>query len=83
MTRPTIDYLNARRESSGRKGKAIFKTEKQLVNDRAQWNQLERWEQALMECDAIMSEFNSWVRNSWVPDVQSSVTGESLDDLSF
>lgn len=80
--RHSIEYLNARRETATRKGKTIFAKASAKVDSKAQFAELDRWERALTEADAIMTEFRSWADNSRAP-VAMLAAGESLDDLSF
>lgn len=61
--RPTIDYLNARRDSTGRKGRTIFAAKTAAADDRAQHRDLDYLEQYALRHDAIQAEFQSVMRN--------------------
>ena len=61
MPRPTIDYLNARRGHS--RGAIRPDRLRNPVDDRAQWESLDQWEQAMATVEATFADFRSWVRN--------------------
>lgn len=81
MPRVSIDYMNARRESYGHKGKTIFIADTNLVDQKAQRRDMDALERAHIDIIRMFSEFRSHEANR-LP-VESIMRGESFDDLSF
>jgi hypothetical protein len=63
MPRQSIDYLNSRRESTGRKGRTIFAKASAAVDQRAQFNALDLSERTSLVVDNILEDFRSWANN--------------------
>lgn len=61
MGRPSIEYLNARHGIS--RGAIRPDRLRNAADDRAQWESLDSWEQAMTAVDQTFAEFRSWVRN--------------------
>jgi hypothetical protein len=61
MPRPTIEYLNTRHGHS--RGAIRSDRLRNPVDDRAQWESLDQWEQAMSTVEATFADFRSWVRN--------------------
>jgi len=59
MPRPTLDYLNARRDSKVVSGGRRYETKRNAADDRAQFDGLDRWEQAMLEVAAIFADFRA------------------------
>lgn len=76
MPRPSIDYLNARREAKPASGGTVYRRERNPVDERAQWESLDSWEKAMTAVDATFADFRSWVRN--LPPI-----GVKEDELCF
>lgn len=80
MPKCSIDYLNSRRESHGRKGRTIFAKASALVDQRAQYRDMDALERADAECRAIFKDFASFMANLVPVDV---LMDGGLEDLTF
>ena len=63
MPRPTIDYLNARRECRPAGTGLVPLKARNAADDRAAFDGLDYHEQVMSRVDAIFAEFRSWARN--------------------
>ena len=63
MPRPSIEYMNARRDLKPASGGRDYVKVRNAVDDRAQWESLDTWEKAMTVVDATFAEFRSWVNN--------------------
>jgi hypothetical protein len=63
MPRPTIDYLNARREHCAGQGSKTPLKPRNIADNAAAWSSLNHHEQVMLRVDAIFAEFRSWARN--------------------
>ena len=81
MPKLSIDYLNARRDAKPASGGTRYVVKRNAVDDRAQLKALDTWENAMLEVEATLQDFRSWVRN--LRSVESVMQGETADDLVF
>jgi len=63
MPRPSIDYMNARRDLKPASAGRNYITARNPIDDRAQWEGLDSWEKAMTAVDATFADFRSWVHN--------------------
>jgi hypothetical protein len=66
--RPTIDYLNARRECRAASGGRDYTPMRNAADDRAQWAGLDPKEQSLLRIIVHLADLASWLRNRSVVD---------------
>jgi hypothetical protein len=77
MPRASIDYLNARRECRAASGGKTYAVKRNAVDDKAQFADLDIWEQTMMQVDAILADFRSWANNR--PPVAAIAGGQDDD----
>jgi hypothetical protein len=63
MPRPTIEYMNARRELKAASGGTNHPVIRNRVDDQAQYDQLGDWDRAMLHVEMTFADFRSWVRN--------------------
>ena len=61
--RPTIDYLNARRDAKPASGGRVYANVRNAADDRAAFAGLDYHEQCMSQADAIIADFRVWFRN--------------------
>lgn len=67
--RPSIDYLNARRDCRAASGGRDYTPRRNAVDDRAQWAGLDPREQSLLRIIVHLADLASWLRNRVLDDV--------------
>jgi hypothetical protein len=84
MATHSIDYLNARRERKPASGGTRYIVKRNTVDDKAQWNSLDVYEQIQSEIFEQLADLDRSVTalRSHARSFETLASGESLDDLA-